>query len=103
MILRPFDALRDVTVRSLIHLADHATRRSRVPNPMAATRLLLSTLADQNLSGDDVAHELSWGLRRLGFTWPAALCGECHGPLTEEQARGDSPCSACSADAVPAS
>ncbi|WP_329020510.1 hypothetical protein [Streptomyces sp. NBC_01601] len=103
LIALPLNALWDLAVRALIRLADRAARRSRVPNPMAAARLLLITVADQNLSGADVYDELTWGLTRLGFTWPVGLCDKCNGTLTEDQAGESGLCATCSPDAGTAS
>ncbi|MEU4080377.1 hypothetical protein [Streptomyces venezuelae] len=81
--------------RGLIFLADHAARRAGIPNPMAATRVVLSHLADQNLSGGDVYESVSWTLRRLGFVWPAGLCDKCNGPLDDDQAESTGLCAHC--------
>ncbi|MBQ0890683.1 hypothetical protein KBZ94_38185 [Streptomyces sp. RM72] len=83
------------TARGLIFLADRAARRASIPNPMAATRVVLSLLADQNLSGGDVYESLSWTLRRLGFAWPAGLCDKCNGPLDDDQAESTGLCARC--------
>lgn len=42
-------ALRDRLVRLLISVTDRAAARSRVPNPMAGMRVVLTQLADQDL------------------------------------------------------
>ncbi|MET9779284.1 hypothetical protein ABZ023_34430 [Streptomyces sp. NPDC006367] len=81
--------------RGLIFLADHAARRSGIPNPMAATRVVLSHLADQNLSGGDLYDSVTWTLRRLGFVWPAGLCDNCNGPLNDDQAESAGLCTGC--------
>ncbi|MFE1476676.1 hypothetical protein ACFW6N_22845 [Streptomyces cyaneofuscatus] len=88
-------AIADRTARTLIFLADHAARRSRVPNPVAATRIVLTHIADQNLSGADVHNEVTAALENLGFTWPAGWCVTCNGALTEDQAEEGGLCAMC--------
>ncbi|KFG71434.1 hypothetical protein [Streptomyces mutabilis] len=83
------------TARALIRLADQAARRAGIPNPMAATRVVLTHIADQNLSGADLYDEITWALRCLGFTWPAGLCDNCDGPLSSEQAEVSGLCDTC--------
>ncbi|WP_372412625.1 hypothetical protein [Streptomyces luteireticuli] len=85
----------DRVARLLIRAADTVAARSRVPNPMAATRVVLANLADQNLSGADFYGEITNMLDKLGFTWPDGLCHQCHEPLTDEQAEAGGLCRAC--------
>ncbi|MCX4826545.1 hypothetical protein OG883_43695 [Streptomyces sp. NBC_01142] len=92
---RVFSLLLDHTARALVFLADHAARRSSIPNPMAATRVVLTHIADQNLSGGDMYDEVTWALRKLGFTWPAGLCDNCNGPLDDDQAESTGLCGDC--------
>ena len=88
--VKALEAVVDFTARALVAATDWVTARSRVPNPCAAVRVAQIHLADQNLSGGDVIDELSWGLSRLGFTWPDGLCdgetedGTCNAPLTSD-------------------
>ncbi|MFG2210546.1 hypothetical protein [Streptomyces sp. NPDC048638] len=89
-------ALRDRTARTLLGLADHAARRSRVPNPIAATRLVLVHVADQNASGADAYMEITCALQDLGFTWPAGWCNNCNIALTKDQAEDEGLCHECS-------
>lgn len=96
MARRAAAALRDRLVRLLISVTDRAAARSRVPNPMAGMRIVLTDLADQNLSGGDVIHNLNWRLDALVYTWPAGLCDDCNGPLTTGQADESDLCTACS-------
>ncbi|TLQ39285.1 hypothetical protein [Streptomyces marianii] len=93
--MRILTRARDRAVRALIHIADHAARRSDVPNPMAATRVVLLHLADQNLSGADVYEEITSHLSTLGFTWPDGLCDRCDGPITADQRESSGLCADC--------
>ncbi|MEW1760412.1 hypothetical protein AB0393_28360 [Streptomyces cyaneofuscatus] len=95
LIPRVTAALQDRAARALIFLADHMARRSRIPNPVAANRLVLVHLADQNLSGGDAYHEITSGLGDLGFTWPAGWCNTCNVALTTDQAEEDGLCAGC--------
>ncbi|MCX4784049.1 MULTISPECIES: hypothetical protein [unclassified Streptomyces] len=88
-------ALRDRLVRLLISVTDRAAARSRVPNPMAGMRVVLTQLADQDLSGGDMIEELNWRLGALGFTWPDGLCDDCNGPLTTDESGLCTACSPC--------
>jgi hypothetical protein len=95
MLTRSLTLVRDHAARALIFLADHAARRSDVPNPMAATRIVLTHIADQRLSGADVHNEITWALRTLGFTWPAGWCDGCNTALDEDQAAESGLCNLC--------
>ncbi|MFE6272253.1 hypothetical protein ACFVQ9_26070 [Streptomyces goshikiensis] len=87
--------VRDRAVRALLALGDHAARHSGVPNPMAATRVVLAELADQNHSGADFIDTLTWQLDRLGFTWAPGLCETCDAPLTDDEAESTRLCASC--------
>ncbi|MFD7620081.1 hypothetical protein [Streptomyces sp. NPDC059802] len=95
LVSRAAAALHDRTARALIFLADRAARHSRVPNPVAATRIVLVHIADQNKSGADVHMEITSGLENLGFTWPAGWCTGCNVALTEDQAEDGGLCDEC--------
>ncbi|MFF4924312.1 hypothetical protein ACFY4B_27320 [Kitasatospora sp. NPDC001261] len=92
-------AATDAAARLLISATDAVASRSRVPNPVGATRIVLSQLADQNLSGADFYDEVTYRLARAGFTWPAGLCDICNAELTEDQAERTSLCQLCDGDA----
>ena len=89
------ERLTDRAALILINAADTVASRSRVPNPMAATRVVLTELSDTDLSGGDFINTLSWHLTRLGFSWPPALCSTCSTPLSEEQAEESGLCASC--------
>ncbi|WP_327359682.1 hypothetical protein [Streptomyces sp. NBC_01304] len=95
---RQLTAARDHAVSQLIRLTDTAAHHSGVPNPVAAARLLVRTIADQNLSGGDVHDALTDGLTYLGFTVPGGWCNECNQALTVDQADADGLCSTCDPD-----
>ncbi|MFK0047909.1 hypothetical protein ACIQU4_28245 [Streptomyces sp. NPDC090741] len=98
--------VRDRAVRALLALGDHAARllidaadavasRSRVPNPMAATRVVLEELAHPDLSGGDFLDTVQWQLEKLGFTWPPGQCETCNAPLTQDEAEFTALCASC--------
>ncbi|MFI1765203.1 hypothetical protein ACH41H_24530 [Streptomyces sp. NPDC020800] len=89
------EQLTDRLARLLINAADAVASRSRVPNPMAATRVVLTQLADQDQSGGDFFDNVQWLLDRLGFTWPPGLCATCDTPLTEDEADCTGLCASC--------
>ncbi|GGU49426.1 hypothetical protein [Streptomyces violascens] len=95
LVSRAAAALHDHAARALIFLAGHAARSSRVPNPVAATRLVLVHIADQNKSGADTHMEITSGLANLGFAWPAGWCNGCNVALTEDQAEDGGLCDEC--------
>ncbi|MCY0924480.1 hypothetical protein OS965_41495 [Streptomyces sp. H27-G5] len=87
--------LTDWEARVLIHAADTVASRSRLPNPMAATRVVLTELSTPELSGADFIDTVTWQFTKLGFTWPSGLCETCGTDLTEEQAQDDGLCASC--------
>lgn len=87
--------------RLLVTLTDHVTRRCDVPNPVAAVRVTLVHIADQNLSGADAYMEIADLLFRLGFTWPAGWCDSCDTALTDDETESGGQCSTCAPDDGP--
>ncbi|MBT2383854.1 hypothetical protein [Streptomyces sp. ISL-11] len=58
----------DALARLLIATADAVAVRSRVPNPMHLSRVVLAELADKG--GADFYEAVQWQARGAGFTWP---------------------------------
>ncbi|MEO3976728.1 hypothetical protein [Streptomyces sp. CAU 1734] len=94
-------ALLNPLARLLITLTDHVTRRCDVPNPVAAVRVTLVHIADQNLSGADAYMEITSWFAHLGFTWPAGWCNSCNTALTDDEDEADGLCGACAPDHDP--
>ncbi|MFD8316138.1 hypothetical protein [Kitasatospora purpeofusca] len=92
-------AATDAAARLLISATDAVASRSRVPNPVWATHVVVQLLADQNLSGGDFFDEVQSRLAREGFAWPAGLCYGCQSALTEDQAEQTGLCPLCDGDA----
>ncbi|WP_217223123.1 hypothetical protein [Streptomyces anulatus] len=82
----------------LVALTDHVTRRCDVANPVAAVRVTLVHLADQNLSGADAYMEITNALADFGFTWPAGWCNFCDTALSDDEADSGGQCAACASD-----